>query len=562
MKLILFIFSSFLFFSAPLQAEFHFCDIEFAKKVDEASLGKIDDAYFQAYGLYFRRQMAEKALARGYIHSEASLHTSTLMHFELRYRKAPSSNGAEVFQWRLEADLSNEEFFRYEVFNQQTNAKVFIEVPKDQLLSQANQYFAKTNIQYGFKKIANEKLPTNKDINDYLQVQKMASESYGLLSDQLSSLVINDLLQGKLTLEMKQVMAHDLNKLKLLSQYMRKKEGSHPELHLTFDGPLSLRTKGYDQNLYGEIKPVRVIKEKGVAALLFNLDFLQLGEKINSSMAFHTFYQFVHENLKLKELSQSYAYSLSFIEAGKSINLHYLDVNLMKTYQKEMNASSSSLNHRFPFAGTGPSTQFLNLPEASRRYIAKAYQQRLNIAPDDLENLIKISEELENRTTIIVSTKESYAQLDWQVVQKYDEGFQINQTYDKINTSDFEQFNILGSISLVESSSVAEKLPLEIFTGYQVERPTEGVVLEIGRFSVDFRERAIFTEELMNAAFLKASHTPNVSKIVIEMEKNLAERLVLKYGFQKVHERTNFEGKTEYILEVTPEVLFKNTFTK
>ncbi|MFZ4715644.1 MAG: hypothetical protein ACOYL6_18115 [Bacteriovoracaceae bacterium] len=539
-------------------ADFTFCDEEFLQKSREASKGQNDVAYFEAYYNYQAKLMTKEAVARGYLQTIEETKRSTSTQFKLRYGKEPRHDKLDAFNWKVTQDLSTENEYIFQVQNLRTGDLKEIQVPRDNLITMANRIFKKNTIDYKFKKSPVPNIVLSEEMQDIQKLQEMSSKAYVLTVDQLISLIIDDLLNAKSKLELQQIMCLDLDKLKHFSQYVRK-EVEYPELNLTFDSPLNVSLNGY-KSIIEHIRPIRIMSDRGVQSLLFNKDFLRFEEEITMSHAFSTFYQFVHEQLKLKDLNQNYAYSLSFIQGDKSLNLHYLDVGLMKTYIDDVTKQNGNDKKRFIFSHKNPAPQFQNLPEKSRRYIADAYQKRLNINENDLQDLIKISEEMENRTSIIVSTKQPFAKINWKIETTYDDFSKLEKTMDKIETTDFESFDILGSISIVESKNSSEKLPLEVFTGFQLERPENGIIVEIGRFSVDMRQRGVFTEELMNAAFLKASHTPHVKKIVVEMEKNLAERLVIKYGFKKIHERTNFEGKTEFILEVTPEVLFNNVF--
>lgn len=349
-------------------------------------------------------------------------------------------------------------------------------------------------------------------------------------------------------------MLRDLITLKQTGDYLDGAAATVP-LQAFMDSPISYRWPGYKDSVRGEIRPIHQQDYFGLSTLVVNQGYLRAEDLISRDGAFELFLRRVDSEMHggKPESEKSYGLSASFINGPSSSNLHYVSGKLLRDRLKKMGdtgglkqTGDANVDQALRAFGFVP-PQYANLPSQVRRYIRDAYRERLNISEGDLDQLVKISESLEERTNYIIGTKQPFADLE------------IGSENDTIRLKPLKKFDILGAISIVESSSAQEKLPLELFTDVVIERPKNGMVIEIGRFSVDPEYRNFLSRHLMSAAFLTAARR-NVAKIVVEVEKSYGEELRAKFGFQLVRERRNFEGKTEYIMEVSPEVLFRQAF--
>jgi len=221
-------------------------------------------------------------------------------------------------------------------------------------------------------------------------------------------------------------------------------------------------------------------------------------------------------------------YSLNWLyDDTKSLNFNYL------------------IRREFELPGppTEVSSQWKEVPDAVRRYWINGYRRDLNLRADQLEALRKISEETEARSEYLFLT---------------DEPLRSGNTDLPAPLKKDKSLTIKGAMTLVFSSSNTEWLPLERFTGFRVERPAQGYTVELGRFYVDGELRPLGPEFIWKAASIAASK-PGVTKIVAETSREYAEELMRRFGFRKVHEQLNFEGKTEYIIEVSPGEFFSHS---
>jgi hypothetical protein len=205
--------------------------------------------------------------------------------------------------------------------------------------------------------------------------------------------------------------------------------------------------------------------------------------------------------------------------------------------------------------------QFKNFPEQMRQFIQNRYTQELNLTPIQLSELMRISQEMEDRTRYLALTQETYAKLDPKVRQVLHPVMNFMFRIRELRETDFDAFTILGGMSIVESRGYHEPVPLELFTEVKIKRKTKKPIVEIGRFSVERGLRPLGPKQIWQACTVIAA-TQDLEKIVAETHEEYALELIEKYGFKKVLERKNFEGKTEYILEVTPEELFARSFIK
>ena len=206
-----------------------------------------------------------------------------------------------------------------------------------------------------------------------------------------------------------------------------------------------------------------------------------------------------------------------------------------------------------------------NLVKDQIDFILDGYSREMNIDSATLETLRKISLRLRNRT--IWFSKVSNSQFE---VKHDREEILYRQDQRSLSGDPIQEARNAGRIikdhfdfeiaaSLVTSKSSREKLPLELLTGYKVNRPRGKTVVEIGRmFSQS--QHPEFTLYLIAtlAGYIKGM--PNVGKVVIEADVARA-RLFKRYGFSPVHKRKNFAGETEFIMEVDPVTLYNKTLS-
>jgi hypothetical protein len=116
-----------------------------------------------------------------------------------------------------------------------------------------------------------------------------------------------------------------------------------------------------------------------------------------------------------------------------------------------------------------------------------------------------------------------------------------------------EHFTIDGGGMMVVSRSVREPLPTELtHPGHRpVPRPADGVVVELGRFSVAKGSPAETSPALLEQMASTAFGIPGVHKVIIEADA-VHRRLYAPLGFAQFDELV-LNGQAIYRLETTPE---------
>jgi hypothetical protein len=199
-----------------------------------------------------------------------------------------------------------------------------------------------------------------------------------------------------------------------------------------------------------------------------------------------------------------------------------------------------------------------NLPEDFFRFVFEGYKKRMEIDETTIARLREISREVEERTLLFVKTKESYT-----AKRPEENDLVYYQDARKLPANPLfaarvmgrlmpDHFTLEAGLSVVLSRSASEKLPLELFTGFEVSRPPEGVIAEVGRFFVDKPDASeALTSMRLIGVLGSLMQRQDVGKIVIEADAARA-RLFSRLGLKAVHKRTNFAGNTEYIMEGSP----------
>jgi len=205
-----------------------------------------------------------------------------------------------------------------------------------------------------------------------------------------------------------------------------------------------------------------------------------------------------------------------------------------------------------------------NLPEDFLNFVFNGYRKRMKIDEATIARLRQASQEVADRTLLFVKTKEAYIEMRPDSAE-----FVFLQDRRKLPANPLEAARVMGRLmpehftldagaAVVFSRHAGEKLPLELFTGFEVPRTGAGLIVEVGRFYVD----KVGAEEDMSSTRmigLLASllQRQDVASMVIEADAARA-RLFGRLGFKPIHKRTNFAGRTEYIMQAPPAVVADN----
>jgi len=199
-----------------------------------------------------------------------------------------------------------------------------------------------------------------------------------------------------------------------------------------------------------------------------------------------------------------------------------------------------------------------NLPEDFLNFVFEGYRKRMDIDEATIDRLRQVSQDVADRTLLFVKTKEAYTQM------KQDSGEVIfMQDRRKLPANPIEAARVMGRLmpehftleagaAVVLSRRPGEKLPLELFTGFDIPRTGDGILAEVGRFYVDKAgpDEAMTSTRLMGL-FATMLQRQDVSAMVIEADAARA-RLFGRLGFKSIHQRKNFAGRTEHIMTAKP----------
>lgn len=205
-------------------------------------------------------------------------------------------------------------------------------------------------------------------------------------------------------------------------------------------------------------------------------------------------------------------------------------------------------------------------------FLMDGYGRRMRIPEDKKKELKDISVQLKKRSHLLFLSQQGMIDMrdEFNIAHvRYDAA-----TYNKYGKNPDlyptrvlpEKFDFVGGAIVVTSKSAQELLPLEVFTGFKVPRKS-GVTAEIGRFYVDRLHRDPNTSyaligligSLLSTA--KDQRLGRVDQIVLEADEARAH-VFAEYGCVPVHERTNFQGKKEFIMVADPAVVTERARAK
>ena len=150
----------------------------------------------------------------------------------------------------------------------------------------------------------------------------------------------------------------------------------------------------------------------------------------------------------------------------------------------------------------GPREEVSEISSDYWEFVSETYKKRLNLSNEEVKNFIKSSKEMENRTTLFVSTEKSKAK------------------------------SLRGGLAFVNSNSAEELLPFEKATGVRIDREKGKKIGEIVRFTVDEKrgDRKL-SDELVSQLFSSFKSQDKVDSAYVftsKSHKRLYERLLKK----------------------------------
>ncbi len=169
----------------------------------------------------------------------------------------------------------------------------------------------------------------------------------------------------------------------------------------------------------------------------------------------------------------------------------------------------------------GPKKEVSDLSSSYWGFVSDTYRKRLNLTDQEVKDFIKSSKEMENRTTLLVSTEKG------------------------------KKENLRGGLAFVDSKNTSELLPFEKATGITVKREKGKKVGEIVRFTVDEKlgDRKL-SDELIGQLTSYFQSQDKLDKVYIYTSKShyrLYQRLLKKMGLE--HKMTH-DLDRDVVLEI------------
>lgn len=318
-----------------------------------------------------------------------------------------------------------------------------------------------------------------------------------------------------------------------------------------FSGPYGVRFPGPKSAW-----PLFTRNQSGVEMLTAYASELSASVDIDHSTAleaFAAFLSFEGDRRPFNGISNLHqaAYALNMMggQGQATYGIHYLD------WPEVLRLQSSGARVELP-------RQYLNAPEDLLKFVLSGYRAELGLTAAQRKNLDSISKKVRNRSRFVFLSDEPSSKISRTFVQH---PLVDDWTVERLEFQDFDHFTIQGAMSIVESKDASEPLPIELFTQaagldrIQIERKTSKPILEIGRFYVNPDRRPFGPRQIWTIVLALLSKM-DVEKVVAETTKEYAEELIAKFGFKKLGERANFEGKLEYVIEASPENIFEAAF--
>ncbi|PIK15200.1 hypothetical protein [Halobacteriovorax sp. JY17] len=171
----------------------------------------------------------------------------------------------------------------------------------------------------------------------------------------------------------------------------------------------------------------------------------------------------------------------------------------------------------------GPKSEVSDISSNYWNFVSDTYRKRLNLTEAEVSDFIKSSKEMENRTTLLVSTEKN------------------------------SRNSLRGGLAFVDSSNSKELLPFEKATGIKIERTKGKKIGEIVRFTVDEKkgDREL-SDELVSQLFSYFKTQDKLDSVYIYTSKShyrLYQRLLKKKGIK--YELTH-DLERDVVLEVNP----------
>lgn len=139
------------------------------------------------------------------------------------------------------------------------------------------------------------------------------------------------------------------------------------------------------------------------------------------------------------------------------------------------------------------------IPKDYWHFVGNIYKDRLNLTPEEIKGFVKTSEEMQERTKLIINSPSSQIQ----------------------SSTKNKQFN--GGIGIVESRNSSELLPIEKSTGKRFERKPNEKSVEIVRLTVSKdAEKTTLSKDLTSMAMQLVAYDPEISKAYIYTSKSHA----------------------------------------
>lgn len=139
------------------------------------------------------------------------------------------------------------------------------------------------------------------------------------------------------------------------------------------------------------------------------------------------------------------------------------------------------------------------LPKDYWHFVGNIYKDRLNLTPEEIKGFVKTSEDMQERTKLIINSPKSHL------------------------SSSIKKPSFNGGIGIVESRNADELLPIEKSTGKRFQRHPNEKSVEIVRLTVAKEaEKTTLSKDLTSMAMQLIAYDPQISKAYIYTSKSHA----------------------------------------
>jgi hypothetical protein len=304
------------------------------------------------------------------------------------------------------------------------------------------------------------------------------------------------------------------------------------------------------EKIYPDVKIFKTIVDHTETRWIRSEEEIPLSESM--PLAVSTLLLALKENILfykgVRTYGMPYASSVAVESGERSLYMNFLDIDAMK--------------HLSEYGNSAPDTQWFTAHQQIQSYISRVYLDQLKLTEVQMKDLNRFTSENEDRLQYFFLTKEPPV-LGNPVrrISNFPNATQPHALDGFIRKGSSGPFTVEGCFGMLTVSKSSQKFSMEAYSGYRPRYAEGEKVVELIRFGMDSETRAYgpkmvfqLSSYLMNAQ--------GVDRVVLITAENYAKELVDRFGFRKVGEKIWDDGKTEWILEITPKDFAEKSLEK